>query len=148
MVLQIDSVLRTFENWFPCEQNNTHLLEHCVNFDWNSIKIIPMLPLKRELFTGQFINVDLLVLEWINYLILITRCDKILTTILIFFSTWLLTIAKMAYSYCWTRLWSHTLHNLTISTFVAFWNSNPQLQNVYTINYIICCGQIKAQSTN
>ena len=33
MVLQIDSVLRTFENWFPREQNNTRLLECRVTFD-------------------------------------------------------------------------------------------------------------------
>ena len=45
MMLQIDSVLKTFENWFPREQNNTHILEHRVTFDYNGIQIIPMLRL-------------------------------------------------------------------------------------------------------
>ena len=58
---------------------------------WNGFDINNLL--KEEVFTGQFINLDRLVLEWINYLILITWRDEILTTIFIFFSTWLLIIS-------------------------------------------------------
>ena len=48
------------------------------------------------------------------------------------------SIESSAHLYCWTRSSSHILYCLTYFTHVAFWNSNPQLQNVHTINRIVC----------
>ena len=46
------------------------------------------------------------------------------------------SIALSAHPYCWTKLSCYTLYCLTAFACEVFWNSNPRLKDVHTINCI------------
>ena len=49
------------------------------------------------------------------------------------------SIAKTTHSYSSTRSSGRISYFMIVSTNVAFWSSNPQLQKFYTINCIVRC---------